>query len=230
MTSTDPATQRAALENTALAARHDRQWALRVVAVWQLRPRMRRIQLTGADLGDFKPNPGQELIVLIPAPAGETLRRHYAIRRYEPASRLIDSDVLAYAFIQIGDPREFRFPQRCLRARELRDDVTSSNQFGVVGERAGPPLLHPRLDLVGHSPEIFDFPVHREAHRDGGLHRPRLGGRYDPVEATHRRGDPTGQRHAGRREVDPERVAPTVPSMFEETHREGCSRTETQSL
>src|SRR5208282_6257837 len=108
MTSTDPATQRAALENTALAARHDRQWALRVVAVWQLRPRMRRIQLTGADLGDFKPNPGQELIVLIPAPAGETLRRHYAIRRYEPASRLIDSDVLAYAFIQIGDPREFQ--------------------------------------------------------------------------------------------------------------------------
>jgi NADPH-dependent ferric siderophore reductase len=60
----------------AVAARRVRQWSLRIVAVRQMRPRMRRIQLTGADLGDFKPNAGQELIVLIPAPANETLRRH----------------------------------------------------------------------------------------------------------------------------------------------------------
>jgi NADPH-dependent ferric siderophore reductase len=100
------------------------------MAVRQLTPRMRRIELTGADLGDFKPNAGQELIVLIPASANETLRRHYTIRRYDAESRLIDIDVFLHGMspgnrwahgVRVGDRVEVNGPRGRIRADETAD-------------------------------------------------------------------------------------------------------------
>ena len=79
-----------------MAARRGREWSLHVVSARDITPNMRRVQLTGDALEEFNPRPGQELVLHIAQPGGEAARRHYTIRRYDPASKLIDIDFVLH--------------------------------------------------------------------------------------------------------------------------------------
>jgi NADPH-dependent ferric siderophore reductase len=74
-----------------LERRRGRPWSLKVVTAFDLNPRMRRVQLTG-ELDEFTPKPGQEIVLQIPQAGGDPARRHYTIRRYDAARKLIDVD------------------------------------------------------------------------------------------------------------------------------------------
>ena len=86
----------APLDPAILAARRGREWTLRVVGARDITPTMRRVQLTGDALDEFNPRPGQELVLNIAQPGAEAARRHYTIRRYDPASKLIDIDFVLH--------------------------------------------------------------------------------------------------------------------------------------
>lgn len=85
-----------AIDPTILAARRGREWSLQVVSARDITPKMRRVQLTGDALAEFNPRPGQELVLNILQGNGETARRHYTIRRFDPAAKLIDIDFVLH--------------------------------------------------------------------------------------------------------------------------------------
>lgn len=76
--------------------RRGRPWTLEIVGAEDLTPRMRRVHLTGSALEEFAPKPGQEMVLSLPQDSGEPARRHYTIRSYDPATRIIDIDVLLH--------------------------------------------------------------------------------------------------------------------------------------
>lgn len=73
-----------------------KEWTLKVVDTCELTPRMRRVALTGEDLEGFEPKPGQDVVLLLPDAEGALGRRHYTIRRFDPAAQLIDIDVVMH--------------------------------------------------------------------------------------------------------------------------------------
>jgi NADPH-dependent ferric siderophore reductase len=87
---------RPALSEAELERRRGRPWALRVASAADIAPRMRRVQLTADDLGEFRPRCGQEIVLEIPQPGAEPARRHYTIRRFDPATKLIDVDFVLH--------------------------------------------------------------------------------------------------------------------------------------
>ena len=91
-----PAAGRPMLSEAELERRRGRPWTLRVVKAFEINPHMRRIQLTGDGLEEFTPKPGQEIVLQIPQPGSEPARRHYTIRRYDAASKLIDVDFVLH--------------------------------------------------------------------------------------------------------------------------------------
>jgi NADPH-dependent ferric siderophore reductase len=88
----------------ALAKRVGRTWSLTVVGAQDVAPRMRRVQFTGPELAEFSPRPGQEIILLLPQQSDEPLRRHYTIRHFDPAQKLLDVD-----FVLHGDSPAVRW-------------------------------------------------------------------------------------------------------------------------
>ncbi len=72
------------------------QWTLKVVETAELTPRMRRVVLTADSLDGFDPKPGQDVVLMLPGADGALGRRHYTVRRYHPASRRIDIDVVMH--------------------------------------------------------------------------------------------------------------------------------------
>jgi NADPH-dependent ferric siderophore reductase len=88
----------------ALAKRLGRMWSLTVVGAQDITPRMRRVQLSGPELAEFDPRPGQEIILLLPQHLDEPIRRHYTIRRFDPAQKLLDVD-----FVMHGDSPAVRW-------------------------------------------------------------------------------------------------------------------------
>jgi len=93
---TAPAAGRPMLSEADLERRRGRPWTLRVVKAFDINSHMRRVQLTGDNLEEFTPKPGQEIVLQIPQPGGEPARRHYTIRRYDTASKLIDVDFVLH--------------------------------------------------------------------------------------------------------------------------------------
>jgi NADPH-dependent ferric siderophore reductase len=91
-----PAAGRPMLSEAELERRRGRLWTLKVVKAFDVNPHMRRVQLTGDELAEFAPKPGQEIVLQIPQPDGEPARRHYTIRRFDPAARLIDVDFVLH--------------------------------------------------------------------------------------------------------------------------------------
>lgn len=91
-----PAAPRPPLSEAELERRRGKPWTLRVASVANIAPRMRRIQLTADDLDAFQPRPGQEIVLQIPQSGGDPARRHYTIRRFDPAARLIDVDFVLH--------------------------------------------------------------------------------------------------------------------------------------
>lgn len=93
-----PAAGRPMLSEAELERRRGRPWTLNVVKAFDINPHMRRVQLgvTGDAAAEFLPKPGQEIVLQIPQAGGETARRHYTIRRYDAATRLMDVDFVLH--------------------------------------------------------------------------------------------------------------------------------------
>ncbi len=131
---------------------------LTVTGAEQVTPRMRRVSLTGPDLSGFAPQPGQDMVFMLPD--GEGLgRRHYSIRRFDEAARRIDIDVVLHSRATPG-------ARWALEAR--KDDQVLS--FGPRGRN----VVHPGADwrlFVGDEsclPPIFamleSLPAGSKAH------------------------------------------------------------------
>ena len=73
-----------------------KEWTFTVVEVKELTPRMRRVTVTADQLEGFDPRPGQDVVLMLPDADGALGRRHYTVRRYDPASRRIDFDVVMH--------------------------------------------------------------------------------------------------------------------------------------
>lgn len=94
---------RPVLSEAELERRRGRPWSLEVAGAERVGPHMQRIYLTAASLDGFEPKPAQEIVLQIPQPADEPARRHYTIRRFDPAQKRIDVDVLLHGH---GTPGE----------------------------------------------------------------------------------------------------------------------------
>jgi NADPH-dependent ferric siderophore reductase len=81
-------------------------WQLKVAAVAAVTPRMRRIQLTGPTLNRFVYLPGQDLALGFRRDDGTAVRRRYSIRRFAPAERILELDVVMH-----GDGPGMRWAQ-----------------------------------------------------------------------------------------------------------------------
>jgi NADPH-dependent ferric siderophore reductase len=84
------------LSEAELERRRGRPWTLQVVKAFDVAPHMRRVQLTGDNLDEFQPKPAQEIVLQLPQGNGEVARRHYTIRSFDPASKLIDVDFVLH--------------------------------------------------------------------------------------------------------------------------------------
>lgn len=72
-----------------------RTYSLRVTAVVDLTPRMRRVTLAGDALAGFAPWPGQDVVLhLTHGDAG--VRRRYTVRHFDPVSRRLDVDFVLH--------------------------------------------------------------------------------------------------------------------------------------
>lgn len=70
---------------------------LQVAETREVTPRMRRVTLTGDALAGFAPEPGQDMIFLLPDGSEQLGRRHYSIRGFDPSSRRLDIDVVIHS-------------------------------------------------------------------------------------------------------------------------------------
>jgi len=93
-----PAAGRPMLSEAELERRRGRPWTLQVVKALDIGPHMRRVQLavTGDAAPEFQLKPAQEIVLQIAQPGGEPARRHYTIRRYDAASKLLDVDFVLH--------------------------------------------------------------------------------------------------------------------------------------
>ena len=69
--------------------------------------RMTRVSLVSEDREDFHWIPGQDMVLELPLPGGETARRHYTIRHFDEAEQRIDID-----FVLHGDGASARWLDR----------------------------------------------------------------------------------------------------------------------
>jgi NADPH-dependent ferric siderophore reductase len=84
------------LSEAEIERRRGRPWTLRVIGASDTAPQMRRVQLTADELDGFAPKPAQEIVLQIPQKDGEPARRHYTIRRYDAATKIIDVDFVLH--------------------------------------------------------------------------------------------------------------------------------------
>jgi NADPH-dependent ferric siderophore reductase len=94
---------RPALSEAELERRRGKPWTLTVAGTAWVAPRMQRVQLTADNLDGFAPKPAQEIVLQIPQPDGEPARRHYTIRHFDPARRLIDVDFVLHGHDTPGE-------------------------------------------------------------------------------------------------------------------------------
>jgi NADPH-dependent ferric siderophore reductase len=83
-----------------------RTWQLEVAAVQDLTPRMRRVQLTSADLDRFDYVAGQDMALTFRRGDSPPVRRRYTIRHFDADHRRLDLDVVLH-----GDGPGMRWAQ-----------------------------------------------------------------------------------------------------------------------
>jgi NADPH-dependent ferric siderophore reductase len=71
-------------------------WQLEVAQVQMLTPRMRRIALTSPELSRLTYVPGQDISLAFTGEAGQTVRRRYTIRRFNPERKLLEINVVMH--------------------------------------------------------------------------------------------------------------------------------------
>lgn len=79
-----------------------KEWTLTVVGAKQVTPHMRRVTVKVEGDGAFEPKAGQDIVLLLPDATGNLGRRHYTIRRYDPASGLADIDLVIHSKVSPG--------------------------------------------------------------------------------------------------------------------------------
>jgi NADPH-dependent ferric siderophore reductase len=104
-----------------------RTWQLEVVAVRDLTPRMRRVQLTSPDLTRFDYLAGQDLALTFRRGDAQPVRRRYTIRHFDPDQRRLDLD-----FVLHGDGPGLRWAQ----------GARPGDSIEVVGPRGKITLVH----------------------------------------------------------------------------------------
>ena len=75
-----------------------RTWSLQVVAVGDITPRMRRVELTGPELEQLEHLPGQDVMLIFPRDGSRPIHRRYTIRRLDRARPLLELN-----FVMHGD-------------------------------------------------------------------------------------------------------------------------------
>ena len=95
-------------------------WQLTVVGARDVTPRMREISLIGDGLATFAYRPGQDLVLNLPTEAG-TARRHYTVRRFDPAELRLDIQ-----FVLHGDAPAARWS----REARIGDDLVAEGPRG----------------------------------------------------------------------------------------------------
>lgn len=137
-----------------------RAWTLRVVDAFDVEPRMRRMRLTADDLHEMSYRPGQDLVLQIPLPGGETGRRHYTIRRLDREARLLEIDILLHGdtpgpswarAARPGDLIEARGP----RGRTVVDPEADWHLF--CGDETGLPAILHMLETLPAGVPAFVF-------------------------------------------------------------------------
>jgi NADPH-dependent ferric siderophore reductase len=73
-----------------------RAWRLQVAEIVDATPLTRHVRLTAPDLAEFSYAPGQDLMVLVDTTGGRIIRRRYTIRRFDPASLLIELQMIVH--------------------------------------------------------------------------------------------------------------------------------------
>jgi NADPH-dependent ferric siderophore reductase len=148
------------MSDAELERRRGRPWTLEVVTAFDLNPRMRRVQLTGA-LEEFAPKPGQEIVLQIRQAGGEPARRHYTIRRYDAARKLIDVDFVLHGHrtpgvnwslqAKPGDTIDIRGP----RGRIALDPAADWHLF--LGDETCIPAIFALLEALPKGAHAFAF-------------------------------------------------------------------------
>jgi NADPH-dependent ferric siderophore reductase len=100
-----------------------RVWPLTVVDGFDVTPRVRRLRLIGEAMDDFTWRPGQDLVLMIPAPGSEPVRRHYTIRSYDAPEQRLEID-----FVLHGEGPAARWAQYC----ELGDEIDAHGPRGRI--------------------------------------------------------------------------------------------------
>ena len=77
-------TQITAPDGTKASRSPMREWTFMVVDTLDVRPNMRRVVMTSADIGEFRYRPGQALMMMIPLGDQQFGRRDYTIRSFDP--------------------------------------------------------------------------------------------------------------------------------------------------
>jgi len=72
------------------------RWPLTVVGAVDVTPRMRRVSLVGETLDGFVYRPGQDLVLNLPSGRGDTVRRHYTIRRFDAQEGRLEIDFVLH--------------------------------------------------------------------------------------------------------------------------------------
>lgn len=104
-------------------------WPLTVVDGFDVTPRMRRLRLIGETMDDFAWRAGQDLVLNVPVPGAEAVRRHYTIRSYDAPEQRLEID-----FVLHGDGPAANWAQYC----ELGDTIDAAGPRGrtVLNENA----------------------------------------------------------------------------------------------
>src|SRR5215469_10636367 len=152
---------RPALSEAELERRRGRPWTLHVVKAFEIAPRMRRVQLTGDNLDEFQPRPGQEIVLQLPQRAGEVARRHYTIRRFDRGAKLIDVDFVLHGHrtpgvswaleAQPGDSVDIRGP----RGRIALDATADWHLF--LGDETAIPAIFGLIEALPSTARAFAF-------------------------------------------------------------------------
>ena len=86
-----------------LSRKGRRVWRLHVTAKSLITPRMMRVEFRGADLDELVFKSGQDLVLELPFGDGAIARRHYTIRRHDPAARTLAIDFVLHGSSPAGD-------------------------------------------------------------------------------------------------------------------------------
>ena len=152
---------RPALSEAEIERRRGRPWTLKVLKAFDITPHMRRVQLTGDNLDEFQPRAGQEIVLQLRGDGAEPARRHYTIRRFDRARKIIDVDFVLHGHrtpgvawaldAKPGDLLDIRGP----RGRIAIDDTADWYLF--LGDETAIPAIFGLIESLPAKAKVCAF-------------------------------------------------------------------------